>query len=159
MVPSVQPAKRVLGDATRRMQNQLPPSPNAAKKRKLNGTDAVNGTDTDHNGGGNGLGRTRAPVLVTSGPRASQAQSQQQHQSQFEEVLEKLTQDIAEARETNAERDQQWARPGLGNFDPSRDPLRFQQIEVEQGLIPGGKTAVKLFGVTEVSLYIYIYES
>jgi DNA polymerase delta subunit 1 len=55
-----------------------------------------------------------------------------QPKSQFEEeVLEKLTQYIHD-------------------FDETKDSLCFQQIEAEEGALHGGKTTIKLFGVTEV---------
>ena len=76
-----------------------------------------------------------------------------QPKSQFEEeVLEKLTQDITGLKQQNAEKDQQWARPPLDDFDENRDSLCFQQIESEEGIFTGGGATVKLFGVTEVRL-------
>ena len=65
--------------------------------------------------------------------------------------MEKLTQDIGGLKQKNSEKDQQWDRPGLGDFDPQNDNLCFQQIEAEEGTLHGGKTTVRLFGVTEVS--------
>jgi DNA polymerase delta subunit 1 len=133
----LKPRKRVLGDATKSHRNQLPISPNTAKKRKL---------DTN-----------QPPVIIKplsqNGSFGSKGQgSSQPHKSQFEEeVLEKLTQDISGLKQNNAEKDQQWERPALANFDETRDALCFQQIEAEKGTLAGGKTAVKLFGVTEVS--------
>jgi hypothetical protein len=55
-----------------------------------------------------------------------------------------------ELKRKNAEKDQQWKRPPLEDFDESRDVLTFQQIEAEEGVLNGGKTTIKLFGVTEV---------
>lgn len=129
----VQPQKRVLGDSTKAHSNALASlSPVTAKKRKLDfgpsPATAIKGT--------NGVKGT----LGSSQPR-----------SQFEEeVLEKLTQDINDLKRNNAERDQQWDRPPLKEFDEKADALCFQQIEAEKGFIQGGKTCVKLFGVTEV---------
>ncbi|KZF26553.1 hypothetical protein L228DRAFT_216732 [Xylona heveae TC161] len=118
--------KRVLGDSTNNKQN-VASSPSAAKKRKL---DASSGQFKHPQNGGK---------LGSSQPK-----------SQFEEeVLEKLTQDINGLKQKNAERDQQWDRPDLGDFDPAHDNLIFQQIEAEEGSLHGGKTTVKLFGVTE----------
>lgn len=74
-----------------------------------------------------------------------------QPKSQFEEeYLEKLTQDISGLKQQNSEKDQQWERPNLDDFDEKRDSLCFQQIEAEEGTLHGGKTTIKLFGVTEV---------
>ena len=76
-----------------------------------------------------------------------------QPKSHFEEeVLEKLTQDISGLKKNNSEKDQQWARPDLSDFDPKTDSLCFQQIEAEEGTLHGGKTTVKLFGCTEVRM-------
>jgi len=73
-----------------------------------------------------------------------------QPKSQFEtEVLEKMTQDISGLKKTNAEKDQQWERPSLDDFDPKRDCMRFQSIDVEEGTLHGGKVTLKMFGVSE----------
>jgi len=75
-----------------------------------------------------------------------------QPKSQFEtEVLEKMTQDITGLKENNAEKDQQWERPSLDDFDAKRDMLRFQSIDIEEGTLHGGKVTLKMFGVSEVS--------
>jgi len=114
------PAKRVLQDAPTSRQNVQQISP--SKRRKLNG----------------------ARDFKKPGQNS-------QPKSQFEEeVLEKLTQDINGLKQSNSEKDQQWARPSLGNFNEKTDSLCFQQIEAEEGTLHGGKTCVKLFGVTEV---------
>lgn len=128
------PPKRVLADSTKAHRNTNPtvPSTNTAKRRKLeNGSSPSKRLKVSQNG---------------KGPTSSQPKSQ------FEtETLEKLTQDITGLKENNSEKDQQWERPGLGDFDEKRDALVFQQIEAEEGTLHGGKTTVKLFGVTEVS--------
>lgn len=62
-----------------------------------------------------------------------------------------MTQDMAGLKKNNSEKDQDWARPRLGDFNPETDNLCFQQIEAEEGTLHGGKTTVKLFGVTEAS--------
>lgn len=50
----------------------------------------------------------------------------------------------------NNERDQKWARPDLETgWDPATENLIFQQIDVEEGAL-GGKTNIRLFGVTGV---------
>lgn len=79
--------------------------------------------------------------------------------SKFEsEVLEKLTQDMSGLRKNNLEKDQQWDRPPLGDFDAQVDPICFQQIEAEEGALHGGKATVKLFGVTEVGSAAWLSE-
>ena len=124
----LQPAKRVLGDSTKAHRNvNHVPSP---KRRKLDVGSAP---------------KPRAPKGTHSAPGSSQPKSQFE-----EEVLEKLTQDINGLKQKNSERDQQWDRPGLDDFDETRDSLCFQQIDAEEGTLHGGKTTVKLFGVTEV---------
>lgn len=128
---TLKPQKRVLGDSTKSHTNAKNlPSPNAAKRRKLD------------------IGSSPAKSKLNS---VSKKLGSSQPKSQFEEeVLEKLTQDINGLKQKNSEKDQQWARPGLEDFDPSNDNLCFQQIEAEEGTLHGGKTTVKLFGVTEV---------
>ncbi|KAL2011284.1 hypothetical protein VTN00DRAFT_4002 [Thermoascus crustaceus] len=126
------PQKRILADATRNSRNVMITSPNAAKKRKL---------DIDQ------------PVSVKPPFRNANTKafgSSQPQKSQFEEeVLEKLTQDISGLKESNSEKDQQWERPPLVDFDEKRDNVCFQQIDAEEGTLMGGRTTVKLFGVTE----------
>ena len=134
MPVAVLPPKRVLGDSTKvhRNANNLP-SPSAAKRRKL---DVVSSP-------------APAKIKVPNGAKPGLGSSQPK--SQFEEeVLEKLTQDINGLKQKNSEKDQQWDRPNLDAFDEKRDSLCFQQIEVEEGTLHGGKTTVKLFGVNEV---------
>ncbi|KAJ9298549.1 hypothetical protein DTO271G3_3516 [Paecilomyces variotii] len=126
------PQKRVLGDATKNARNVVINSPNTVKKRKLDTDQPVNINNPTRNG-----------VPKTFG-------SSQPQKSQFEEeVLEKLTQDINGLKRNNSEKDQQWERPALVNFDAAKDDLCFQQIDAEEGTLFGGKTTVKLFGVTE----------
>lgn len=130
----LKPPKRVLGDSTKahRNANNALPSPNSAKRRKLDNGSSPSKLKLSQNGPSGKLG--------SSQPR-----------SQFEEeVLEKLTQDVGGLKEKNAEKDQQWGRPGLDDFDENKDSLCFQQIEIEEGTLAGGKSALKLFGVTEV---------
>lgn len=127
--------KRVLGDATRSRSNMQIVSPTTAKKRKLED------------------GQSIAPVrpLAQNKFRKPPTPASSQHKSQFvEEVLEKMTQDMNGLKESNSEKDQQWERPPLDDFDPVKNSLCFQQIECEEGTLGGGKTTVKLFGVTEV---------
>lgn len=110
-------------------------SPQSAKKRKLNGT-LPNGAFPSSQAGQNGTNK-----YGSSQPK-----------SQFEtEILEKMTQDISGLKENNAEKDQQWERPPLRDFQPKRDALRFQSIDIEEGTLNGGKIALKLFGVSEAS--------
>lgn len=134
----IQPQKRVLGDSTRAHRNASNlPSPSAAKRRKL---------DAASTPGKLNVSQKDAPVKFGSS----------QPKSQFEEeVLEKLTQDISGLKHKNSEKDQQWDRPGLGDFNERTDSLCFQQIEVEEGTLNGGRPTIKLFGVTEASIYLY----
>jgi DNA polymerase delta subunit 1 len=123
------PAKRALADATNNRANVLA-SPRSAKKLKVD----------------NGTHRTGPPVKTANGS----FNSSQPAPSQFEETLEKMTQDMETLRENNTERDQQWRRPALSaDFNEVTQKLVFQQIEAEEGVLNGGRPTVKLFGVTE----------
>lgn len=94
-----------------------------------------------------------APIIATQSGQAAAAQQK----SQFVEELEKMTQDIEGLRTTSAEKDQHWPRPPLVDFDPETDELVMQQIECEQGVAPSGKTAIKMFGITEVrALFLFL---
>lgn len=133
----LKPPKRVLGDSTKAHSNVNPtlPSPSSAKRRKID------------------VGSSPGKKLKLGQNRVNGKLGSSQPKSQFEEeVLEKLTQDISGLKENNSERDQQWARPSLDDFERGDESLCFQQIEAEEGTLHGGKTTVKLFGVTEVLL-------
>ncbi|KAK5155358.1 DNA polymerase delta subunit 1 [Cryomyces antarcticus] len=124
------PGKHALSETSMARYN-IPPTPRSAKKRKLDGTP------------------------VSSFKKVGSSQPVKSHFE--EEVLEKLTQDISGLKENNSEKDQQWARPGLGDFDERSDSLCFQQIEAEEGTLHGGKTTVKLFGVTETGHSVLLH--
>ncbi|PYH98460.1 hypothetical protein BO71DRAFT_480347 [Aspergillus ellipticus CBS 707.79] len=132
------PQKRVLGDASKNPRGVIT-DPSVLKKRKL-GNDPVARLNPTTNG------QRRVPGL--SQPQKSQFE---------EEVLEKLTQDISELKNSNSEKDQQWERPPLGDFDPSKENVCFQQIDAEEGTLAGGKTAVRLFGVTEAGQSVLLH--
>jgi DNA polymerase delta subunit 1 len=135
MTTAVLPQKRVLGEAPNARSN-IPPTPSSLKKRKLEPASSP-------------AARFKSSQ---NGPKGKLGSSQPK--SHFEEeVLEKLTQDINGLRRHNSEKDQQWDRPGLEDFNPNETSLCFQQIEAEEGTLHGGKATVKLFGVTEVSFF------
>jgi DNA polymerase delta subunit 1 len=122
------PAKRALAEAS---NNRVNVSPRSAKKLKLE----------------NGTSRMGPPVKTANGS----FNSSQPGPSQFEDTLEKMTQDIESLKTKNTERDQQWKRPPLPeDFSEMTSKVVFQQIEAEESVLNGGKPTVKLFGVTEV---------
>lgn len=130
------PQKRVLIDTTNTAHVNSPPS---AKKRKLNGSGPFSSSQAGSNGFRNRMGSS-------------------QPKSHFEsEVLEKMTQDISVLKHNNQEKDQQWDRPSLDDFDEKRDSLCFQQIEVEEGTLHGGKMTLKMFGVSETGHSILLH--
>ncbi|KAI9695742.1 MAG: DNA-directed DNA polymerase delta [Candelina mexicana] len=134
---TIKPQKRVLAETTNARQN-VAASPGSAKKRKLDTTPA---------------NKFKKPQSSANGKLGSS-----QPKSQFEEeVLEKLTQDINGLKQQNSEKDQHWARPGLGDFDQKTDSLCFQQIDAEEGSLHGGRTTVKLFGVTETGHSVLLH--
>ncbi len=132
-VATLPPPKRALADSTKAHRNVNPTilSPKTAKRRKIE------------------VGSSPSKKLKLS--QNSLKNGSSQPKSQFEEeYLEKLTQDISGLKQQNSEKDQQWDRPSLDDFDEEKDSLCFQQIEAEEGTLHGGRTTVKLFGVTEV---------
>ncbi|KAJ6119756.1 DNA polymerase delta catalytic subunit [Penicillium sp. IBT 18751x] len=138
MPEAIMPQKRALADATNKERNILA-SPNAMKKRKI-----------DNESGGL-KPSTQKPFRKGFG-------STQPQKSTFEEeVLEKMTQDINDLKESNAEKDQQWERPPVGAFDPATDKITFQQIDAEEGRMAGDKMAVRLFGVTEAGQSVLLH--
>ena len=133
-MPAATPAKRVLAETTS-TRNNIQASPRSAKKLKLDRT-VIN--------------KGRLPVKQANGSFNSS-----QPKSQFEEeVLEKMTQEMENLKQNNTERDQQWSRPRLEDWDPTTQNLCFQQIEAEEGALNGGRTTVKLFGITDVSMIL-----
>ncbi|KAH7152374.1 DNA polymerase family B-domain-containing protein [Dactylonectria estremocensis] len=139
MASIILPQKRVLGESLTR-QN-IPSAPSSAKKRKVES-----------------FSSSPAPRFNSSqnNPRSKLASSQPK--STFElEVLEKLSQDISEAKRNNTEKDQAWARPPVVDFVPERDSLCFQSIEAEEGTLHGGRATVKLFGVNDVGNSIMLH--
>lgn len=132
MPEAIMPQKRVLGDTTSNARNAFA-SPNAMKKRKLDNETS---------------GQLKPPTQNVQ--RKGFGSSQPQKSTFEEEVLEKMTQDINDLKQSNAEKDQQWERPPLGPFDPAAENICFQQIDAEEGRMAGDKMAVRLFGVTEV---------
>jgi len=137
-MPAATLPKHVLADSAKAHANKLP-SPAATKRRKVE------------------AGSSPSKRLKLSQNAVKTGSSQPK--SQFEEeVLEKLTQDITGLRKQNSEKDQQWERPGLEDFDAGKDSLCFQQIDAEEGTLHGGKTTIKLFGVTEARDRLSEYE-
>ncbi|KAL5889757.1 DNA-directed DNA polymerase delta [Pyricularia oryzae] len=131
MPAAVLPQKREFGEASNARKN-ISATPSSSKKRKI-----------------------EPPA---SSPAASRFKSSQanklgssQPKSAFEsEVLEKLSQDISDAKHNNTEKDQSWSRPPIpADFSPKTSKLCFQSIEAEEGTLHGGQATVKLFGVTE----------
>jgi len=128
------PAKRALAETSNNRGIQA--SPRSSKKVKF-----------DH-GGLDRNGKTGPPKMGTGSFNSSQLAP-----SQFEETLEKMTQDMETLKERNTEKDQQWRRTPLpADFNEMTHNLVFQQIEAEEGVLSGGRMAVKLFGVTEVCI-------
>ncbi|KAI8630165.1 DNA polymerase delta catalytic subunit [Xylariaceae sp. FL1651] len=131
MATAILPQKRVLADASNR--RNIPSTPASTKRRRLEpltSSPASRLNSSQHAPG---------PKLGSSQPKSA-----------FEsEVLEKLSQDISELKQSNSEKDQAWERPPVIDFNPDRDSLIFQQIEAEEGFLNGGRPTVKLFGVTE----------
>src|SRR5436305_8337178 len=137
MLGATMSQKRVLGDSTNARRNVVT-SPSSAKKRKLN---TISTTPN----------KLRSSQTGSYGKLGSS-----QPKSQFEEeVLEKITQDISGLKQKNSEKDQHWDRPSLEGFNAAKDNLCFQQIDVDEGNLFGGRFALKLFGVKEYSHLSY----
>ncbi|KAL1870801.1 hypothetical protein VTK73DRAFT_2430 [Phialemonium thermophilum] len=132
MPATILPQKRVLGEASSARRN-IPASPSSAKKRRLEPASSP------------------APRLAgTKKDPAKGRLDSSQPKTSFESDLEKLSQDISDGKQHNTERDQTWSRPPVPpDFDPRTTNLCFQSIEAEEGTLHGGRTTVKLFGVTE----------
>ncbi|KAI1174018.1 DNA polymerase delta catalytic subunit [Nemania sp. FL0916] len=131
MATAILPQKRALSDASTRRNIALTPS--SSKRQRLEP-----------------LTSSPASRLNSSQQAAGPKLGSTQPKSAFEsEVLEKLSQDISELKQANAEKDQAWERPPVVGFDAARDNLIFQQIEAEEGFLSGARPTVKLFGVTE----------
>lgn len=135
-MPAATPAKRALADNTKNRAN-VQVSPRSVKRAKF-----------DH----------EAIKSARPAPKQFNGFNSSQPKSQFEEeVLEKLSQDMVNLKQKNSEKDQQWARPSLDDFNDKTQSLCFQQIEIEEGALSGGKTAIKLFGVTETGHSVLLH--
>ena len=96
----------------------------------------------------NGSSSKRTKIGDTRQQRLSRLS--QNPKSSFEEDLTRLSQEVRDLKEDNAEKDQHWARPELPNgWDPDSENLIFQQIDCEEGTLDR-KATIRLFGVTEV---------
>lgn len=127
------PQAHVLADSTKSRQNVMQTPASGTKRR--------------HDGSPVTANFQAPPKKYTNGKHFGSSQPK----SQFEEqVLEKLTQDINGLKQKNSEKDQQWERPALEDFNEKTQNLCFQQIDAEEGTLHGGKTTIKLFGATEV---------
>lgn len=127
------PQKRVFGEASSARRN-IVATPVSSKKRRIDDPPS-----------------SPSVRLASSQSDGKGKLASSQQKSTFEtEVLERMTQDISDLKENNAEKDQIWDRPPLpSDYDPERDSLCFQAIEAEEGTISGGQATVKLFGVTD----------
>lgn len=132
MPATVLPQKRVFGEASNTRRN-IAMSPSAsAKKRRLEQPSSTSARRFPNSQNGGRLNSSQVKSTFES------------------EVLEKLSQDISDLKQNNTEKDQSWDRPPIPDtFKPHANSLVFQQIEAEEGTIHGGRTTVKLFGVTE----------
>lgn len=126
------PHKRVLGDAVNNTPGIMKSS-SVLKKRKLDNEPSVSFTQSS---------QTARRKIGSTQPQKSQFE---------EEVLEKLTQDIGDLKENNSEKDQQWERPPVEDFDETKENICFQQIDAEEAILMA-KPAIRLFGVTEVNM-------
>ena len=136
--PTSVPSKRVLQDSTHSRGNQ---QASPSKKQKLDDQSPA----------------PRFKTPAKKGPNGSQLGSSRPKSQFEEEVLEKLTQDIDSLKQKNAEKDQHWARPSLDDFSEKTDVLTFQSIDAEEGTLHGGRTTVKLFGVTETGHSVLLH--
>ncbi|KAJ4306597.1 DNA-directed DNA polymerase delta [Collariella sp. IMI 366227] len=128
------PKKRVLGEASSARRNIIAPPVSSTKKRRLDEQPSSSPT-------------ARFASSQSDGRKLASSQQKSTFES---EVLERMSQDISDLKQSNAEKDQVWERPPVPrDFDPDTESLSFQAIEAEEGTIQGGQPAVKLFGVTE----------
>lgn len=126
------PQKRVFGEASSARRNIVVTPVSSSKKRRLDEPST-----------------SPAARFAQKDGRGKLASSQQN--STFEsEVLERMSQDISDLKQSNAEKDQVWERPPLpSDYEPEKDRLCFQAIEAEEGTLAGGQATIKLFGVTD----------
>ncbi|PQE21214.1 hypothetical protein CJF31_00010851 [Rutstroemia sp. NJR-2017a BVV2] len=141
MAPSRVPQKRILGEVKNVQQSNIPSSPPSMKKRKIETfSSPATRFKSSQNGAKGKLGSSQPSHFET-------------------EVLEKMTQDMAGLKKHNSEKDQEWARPDLSDFNPDSDNLTFQQIECEEGTLHGGKATTGhsvMLHVTDFLHYLYV---
>ncbi|KAF9649950.1 hypothetical protein BDM02DRAFT_3227677 [Thelephora ganbajun] len=73
--------------------------------------------------------------------------SQPQNQPSFADVLQKLKEDAGEDTHVEGGSDG-WDRPALPTINPKRDPIIFQQIDIDEATDSTG-IIVRLFGITQ----------
>ena len=73
--------------------------------------------------------------------------SQMEEAPSFTETLKKLQEEAAATGESGSG-EEQWPRPPVDPFDPSRDGITFQQIDIEEAHTPGQVPAIRIYGVT-----------
>jgi DNA polymerase delta subunit 1 len=130
------PQKRVFGEASSARRNiAATPASASSKKRRIDSIPSSSPAARFASSQSDGKGK-----LASS-----------QQKSTFEtEVLERMSQDISDLKQNNAEKHQNWERPPVPtDFHPTNDNLCFQAIEAEEGTLAGGQITVKLFGVTD----------
>lgn len=99
---------------------QMPPTPNSAKKRKALGPHQ----------------------------RANGAHDELP-QSSFADTLKKLKEEADAAADTVVDEKSKWPRPSLDGFIPEADDFTFQQIDCEEHQAPGSPPSVRIYGVTK----------
>ena len=94
------------------------------------------------------LPKRKEVLHETDANRTNKRRTMNTTKTNFEEDLERLTQEIKDAPEGSLEKDQKWGRPPVMAFDVETDSISFQQIDIEESMDATGPT-LRLFGVTD----------
>ncbi|PPQ63372.1 hypothetical protein CVT24_005637 [Panaeolus cyanescens] len=102
------------------------------------------------------LTRTRTEPDVQSIPATKKrkldalgSSSQFPQQPSFTAVLERLKEESANGGTEAEGGADKWSRPPLPNLDPQRDPIIFQQIDVETASDESNKIVLRMYGSTQ----------
>ncbi|SGY32734.1 BQ5605_C002g01405 [Microbotryum silenes-dioicae] len=97
-------------------------------------------------------GLSQLKSAVQNGVKGKARNDDDDDKENFESILKELNEEVA----TDSS-DQKWNRPALPPIDPDTDALIFQQIELEEHVVPGTVPQIRAFGVTQAGYSVLLH--
>ncbi|KDE06028.1 DNA polymerase delta catalytic subunit, variant [Microbotryum lychnidis-dioicae p1A1 Lamole] len=97
-------------------------------------------------------GLSQLKSAVQNGVKGKARNDNDDDKVNFESILKGLNEEVA----TDSS-DQKWNRPALPPIDPDTDALIFQQIELEEHVVPGTVPQIRAFGVTQAGHSVLLH--